>query len=128
MSSYLLYEPNYAIRAFTTAFELKFHIFDSKGKIVQNVNFLFISQNNDLSLKLNLINMSLEVCSISKTAPRILSYWNFTQIETIGFTLKNAIFNGNSFAKFETSIRFVVSKRVWEWSQILIPNPDWPCT
>ena len=34
-------------------------------------------------------------------------------------------FNGSSFAKSKISIRFVVSKLVWKWSQILIPNPDW---
>ena len=62
MSSYLLYEPNYAIRAFTTAFELRFHIFDPKGRIVQNDNFLFISQNNDLSLKLNLTRENVFKC------------------------------------------------------------------
>ena len=53
MSSYLLYESKGALRAFTFALELKFPIFDPRGKIVQNVNFLSISQNSDLSLNVN---------------------------------------------------------------------------
>ena len=38
--------------------------------------------------------------------------------------LKNVISNENSFAKSETTIEFVVSKRVRKWSRILIPSPD----
>ena len=53
MSSYLLYEPNDAFCAFATTSELKFPISDLRGKIVQNVNFSSVSQNSDLSLKLN---------------------------------------------------------------------------
>ena len=33
--------------------ELRFHISNSRGKIVQNVNFLSINQNSDLNSKLN---------------------------------------------------------------------------
>ena len=51
--SCLLHKPNYALHAFAITSELQFYIFDPKGKIVQNVNFLHVSQNSDLSLKLN---------------------------------------------------------------------------
>ena len=37
----------------TTTSEVKFYIFDPKGKIVQNIKFLFVSQNSDLTLNLN---------------------------------------------------------------------------
>ena len=53
MSSYLLYEPNHALRAFTATPELQFQISDPTGKIIQNVKFSSVSQNSDLSLKLN---------------------------------------------------------------------------
>ena len=36
--------------------------------------------------------------------------------------IKNVIFNESLFAKFETTIRFVVSKQVQERSQFLIPS------
>ena len=54
LSSYLLYEPNSALRAFTVAPELQLHISDLKAKIFQNVKFSSVSQTNDLILKLNL--------------------------------------------------------------------------
>ena len=50
MSSYLLYEPNYALHVFTAISELQFHISDPRGKIVQNFNFLLLSQNSVLHL------------------------------------------------------------------------------
>ena len=53
MNSYFLYVPNTALRAFTTALELQFHIFDYGGKIVQNVKFSPVSQNSDLISLLN---------------------------------------------------------------------------
>ena len=52
LSSYVLYDLNYVFCAFTTASELKFQNYDPRGKIIQNVNFLPVGQNSDLSLKL----------------------------------------------------------------------------
>ena len=49
LNSYLLYESNSALRAFTAGSELIFQTSDPRGKIVENVNFLSVSQNNDLS-------------------------------------------------------------------------------
>ena len=51
--SYLFYEPNNALRAFTTALEFQFKNFNHRGKMVQNVNFSSVSQNCYLSLKFN---------------------------------------------------------------------------
>ena len=53
MNSYILYEPNNALHAFTAAPMLQFQIFDPRGKIVQNIKFLSVNQNNDLISKLN---------------------------------------------------------------------------
>ena len=53
MSSHLLYESKHAIRTFTVAPELQFHISDPRGKNHLKCQFLFVSQNNDLTLKLN---------------------------------------------------------------------------
>ena len=53
LSSYLLYGPNHALRAFTVAPKVQFQNFDPMGKIVQNVKFSPIGQNKDLNLKLN---------------------------------------------------------------------------
>ena len=53
MNSYLLFEPNNALHAFTTALELQFQIFVSMGKIDQNVKFLSVHQNSDLISKLD---------------------------------------------------------------------------
>ena len=55
MSSYLLDVPNHAFCAFTAAPELKFHIFDPRDKIVQNINFLPINKNSYSRSKLNRI-------------------------------------------------------------------------
>ena len=40
--------------------------------------------------------------------------------------LKNVIFNGGLFDKFETAIGFVALKPVWRWSRISISSPNWP--
>ena len=48
------------------------------------------------------------------------------QIETIVLTSKKVIFNGISFDNSETAIEFGLSKKVWEWSHILIQSPNWP--
>ena len=53
MHSYFLYESNYALHTFTVTPNLQFHISDPSGKIVQNVNYSLVSQNSDLSSKLN---------------------------------------------------------------------------
>ena len=74
------------------------------------------------------INTSPGVCLVSKTEPRILSYWNFMQIEIIVLTSKNTIFNWNSFANSEIAIEFVMSKQVQIWIWILILSPSLPCT
>ena len=56
MNSYFLYKPNNALRASTAILDLQFHIFDPRGKIVQNIKFLSVSQNNDLISKSNPTN------------------------------------------------------------------------
>ena len=53
MNSYFLYGPNNALLTFTVAPELQFHIFNPRGKIIQNVNFTSISQTSNLISKLN---------------------------------------------------------------------------
>ena len=45
----------HALCASTTAPELKFQNSNPRGKMVQNVNFSPVAQNNDLSLKFNSI-------------------------------------------------------------------------
>ena len=49
LNSYLLYKPNGVLRVFTSALEIEFHYFDPRGKIVQTVKILLVSQNNDLT-------------------------------------------------------------------------------
>ena len=53
LKSYFLYELNHTLHIFTGASELKFQNSDPMSKIVQNVSFLPVGQNSDLSLKLN---------------------------------------------------------------------------
>ena len=129
MSSYLLYEPNHTLHAFTAAPEFQFHISDLRGKIIQNVNFSLVSQNSDSTLKLNLTRQHKfkSILGFQNKALNI-KLLKFTQIKTIRLTSKNTIFNGTSFAKSETITRFVASKRVWEWSRILILSLGWPFT
>ena len=43
----------------------------------------------------------------------------------IELTLRNVISKGSSFRDFETTIRFIVSKRVRRWSRFLISSPGW---
>ena len=52
----------------------------------------------------------------------------FTQIETIKLTSRNMISNGSSFQNSETAIGFVASKRIREWSRILISILGCLCT
>ena len=90
MSSYLLYDLNLALRAFTAASELQFNISDPNGKIVQNVNFSPISQNNNLILKLNPTHQHVSKSMIN--FKNRSSYYDVTQIDTIVLTSKNTIF------------------------------------
>ena len=53
MSSYILCKHNHALRMLTDASTLQFYIFDLKDKIIQNIKFLSVNQNSDLSSKLN---------------------------------------------------------------------------
>ena len=53
MNSYLLYGSNIALHTFTAFIELQFHISETKGKIVQNVKFLSVSQTSGLISKLD---------------------------------------------------------------------------
>ena len=52
LNSYLLHESNHAFRAFRSTPDLQFPIPDPRGKIVQTVKVLPVSQNNDLTPKL----------------------------------------------------------------------------
>ena len=53
MNSYLLHRPNRTHHAITATLELQFHISDLIGKIIKNVKFLSVSQNIDLTSKLD---------------------------------------------------------------------------
>ena len=53
MSSYLYPELNDVFHALTTIPKLQIVNPNPRGKIIQNVKFLSVSQNNDLSLKLD---------------------------------------------------------------------------
>ena len=72
LCSYLLYEPNYALHVFTVAPEFQFHISYPRGKIVQNVKFLSVNQNSDLSSKLNVTRQhdSRSMLSFQNRAPK----------------------------------------------------------
>ena len=52
MNSYLLYEPNSTLCAFTSTPKLKFKNSDPRGKIVQNIKKFPIRQNSDQTPKL----------------------------------------------------------------------------
>ena len=122
-----LIEPNHALHGFTAAPKLQFHISDPRSKIVQNVNFSPVSQNSNSSLKLNSTHYH-EFRGMLGFQNRVMNIKLLTQTETIMFTSKNAIFTESSFANSETTIGFMTLKQVWEWSQILILSPGWPCT
>ena len=62
MSSYLLYETKHALHTFTVTTELQFHVFNPRGKIIQNVSFSPVSQNSNLSSKLNIIHPHESMC------------------------------------------------------------------
>ena len=72
-SSYLLYEPNHALRALKAASMPYFHIFDPKGKMVQNIIFFLVNQNSISSLKLNLTHQheSRDMLSFQNKVPDI---------------------------------------------------------
>ena len=70
LSSYLLYESNHALRVFTIAPKLQFKILNPRPKIIRNVNFSPVGQNNNLSLKLNSTRQQeSKVCSVLKQSP-----------------------------------------------------------
>ena len=107
MNSYLLYEPNSALRAFTITPELSFLIFDPRGKIVQNIKFSSVGQNSDLISKLDPTHQhESRGCSVSKTRPKISSFWKFTQIKTIGAYLEKCY--------FQRKLIF----QIWDWHWI----------
>ena len=63
----------------TVALELQFHIFDPRGKIVQNVKFLSVNQTCGLISKLNPTHQHESKDMLGcKIEPRIPSYCNFT--------------------------------------------------
>ena len=68
MSSYLYYEFNDAFRELTIIPELQIINANLRGKIVQNIKILLVSQNSNLSLKLDsTYQMILWVFLVSKT-------------------------------------------------------------
>ena len=119
MSSYLLYEPNYVLRVFTTTLELQFHILDPRDKIVQNTNFSYVSQNNTSSLKLNFTrqHVSRGMFSFQNRASnvKILKFRanqdNNVYLEKYDFSTKTRLL---------IVIRFMILKQVSKWFQILI--------
>ena len=125
MDSYLLYKPNHALRDFTVASELQFHISNLRGKTIQNVNFVPVSQNNDLSLiNANRQHESNGMLGFQNKAPYIM-LMKFYANQDNNVTSENVIFNGSSFSNSETTIGFLASKRIQEWSRILISSPSW---
>ena len=53
LNSYLLHESNKAFRALRSTLDLQLSNPDPKGKIVQTIKNLSVSQNNDLTPKLD---------------------------------------------------------------------------
>ena len=90
LSFYLLYKLNHVFCAFTFFFlSFNFTFMILRAKSSKMSIFYSSVKNFDLSLELNLlVNMSLMICSISKTELRISSYCNFMQIMIIMFTSK----------------------------------------
>ena len=72
MSFYLSHESNNAFHALTTAPKLQIKNSNPRGKIVQNVKFSPVSQNNYLSSKLNFTrqNKSESMLSFQNKAPK----------------------------------------------------------
>ena len=120
MNFYLLYEPNNVLHAFIVASELQFQIFDSMNKIVQNVKFSPVSQISDSTLKLysTCQHESRGMLGFKNRALDIKLLKFYTNRDNRAYL--NLIFNRSSFAKYETTIGFVMSIQVREWSQILI--------
>ena len=113
MSSYLLYEPNNALRAFSAAPELQSHIFNPRGKIAQIVNFLSVSQNSDLSLKLNLTRQHKSRGMLGfQNRVLDIKILKFDTNRDNSAYLEKCNFNESSFSKSEASIGFVESKQV----------------
>ena len=98
--------------------------------MVQNVNFSLVGQNSDLSLKLNSTHSTwVQGCArFPKQSLRCQDIEISCKLKIILLTLKNVIFNRSLFVNSETSIGFMVSKRVQKWSQILILNLGWRCS
>ena len=68
MSSYLSHESNSILRELTVASKFQIEISNLRGKIVQNVKFSSVSQNSDLSSKLDSTRqMTPGVYSVFKT-------------------------------------------------------------
>ena len=90
---------------------------------------LLVSQNSYLSSKSNPIhqNESEGVLSFQNRVRKHKNQ-NSMQNSAMRLTSKYELFNCSSFGNLETSSGFVTSKRVWEWSRILIWSPCWPYT
>ena len=102
-----------------------FQIFDVRSKIVQNIKFLSVSQNNNLISKLDFTHQheSKGMLGLQNKAldAKLLQF--HTNQDYLAY-LEKYIFNESSFAKFETTIGFVALKRVQEWSRFLTLSPS----
>ena len=109
MSSYILYEPNHAFRVFIDALDLQFQNSDPRGKMVQNINFSLVSQNNDSSLKLNSTHQheSRGTLGFQNRVLNVKILKFHANRDKNAYLEKKLICNGSSFANFETPIRFM---------------------
>ena len=122
MSFYLLCKPNHALCALTTAPELQIQNFNPRSKMVQNVNFLFISQNNDLNLKSTRQHVSRGILGFQNRASNI-EILKFHINRDNSDYLKKCDFNISSFSNSEVTIGFMALNR--KWYQILISSLSW---
>ena len=93
------------------------------------MKFSHVSENNYLSSKLDSThkNESRGMFSFQNRAQKQISR-NCMQNGLKVLSSKNVFFKRSSFGNFETIIGFMASKKVFEWSQILILSPSWPYT
>ena len=97
-----------------------------RSKIVQKVQFLSVSQNSDLSLKLDSTGQN-EFRGILVFRNGVLKVYrpNFHAKRSSRLTSRNTFSNGGLFQNFEPTTKFVVSKWVGSWSRFLVLSPSW---
>ena len=90
--------------------------------------FSLVSQNSDLSSKLNHIRQhkSRGILGFKNRTSDLKLLKSHLNWDNSAY-LQNAIFNENSFTNSEIAIRFMTSKQFRKWSQVMILSPGWPC-